>query len=181
MQVEKTPLEGLFIVTPQVLGDDRGLFMEVYNADKFAALGLPTEFYQDNHSSSVQGVLRGLHFQLPPKPMGKLVRCTRGKIWDVAVDLRKDSPTYKHSFGVELSWSNKKMLFVPAGFAHGFLALEDCDVLYKCTNTFDKAGDANVAWNDPDLNVAWPLAGQTPILSARDQAAPLLKELSLPF
>lgn len=174
------PFEGLLVVEPEVFADERGYFMETYNADKFAALGLPTEFKQDNHSASVKGVLRGLHFQLPPKAMGKLVRCTRGKIWDVAVDLRKASATYKQSFGIELSAENKKMLWLPAGFAHGFYALEDCEVLYKCTETYDKAGDGNVAWNDPDLKVLWPVVG-TPALSARDQSAPLLKDLNLPF
>jgi len=180
MTIEKTPIDGLLILTPQIFGDDRGFFMEVYNADKFATLGLPTEFRQDNHSSSIQGVLRGIHFQLPPKPMGKLVRCTRGKIWDVAVDLRKDSPTYKQSFGIELSALNSKMLWIPEGFGHGFYSLTDCEVVYKCTNTYDKAGDGNVAWNDPELNVQWPVEGE-PILSTRDQAAPLLKDLDLPF
>ena len=180
MNIEKTPIEGVLIVTPQIFGDDRGFFMEVFNADKFAALGLPTEFRQDNHSSSVKGALRGIHFQLPPKPMGKLVRCTRGKVWDVAVDLRKNSPTYKQSFGLELSALNSKMLWIPEGFGHGFYALENSEVLYKSTNTFDKAGDANIAWNDPELNILWPLEGE-PILSTRDQAAPQLKDLNLQF
>lgn len=174
------PFEGLLVVQPEVFADDRGFFMETFNADKFAALGLPTDFKQDNHSASAKGVLRGLHFQLPPKAMGKLVRCTRGRVWDVAVDLRKTSATYKQSFGIELSAENKKMLWLPAGFAHGFYALEDCEVLYKCTETYDKAGDGNVAWNDPELKVLWPVTG-TPMLSARDQAAPLLKDLNLPF
>lgn len=174
------PFEGLVVIEPEVFGDDRGFFMETFNADKFAALGLPTEFVQDNHSASVKGVLRGLHFQLPPKPMGKLVRCTRGRVWDVAVDLRKNSMTYKKWFAVELSADNKKMFWLPAGFAHGFYSLEDSEVLYKCTQTYDKTGDANVAWNDPELNIPWPIEGQ-PILSARDQVAPLLKDLDLPF
>ncbi len=174
------PFDGLLVIEPEVFADERGFFMETFSADKFAALGLPTEFLQDNHSASVKGVLRGLHFQLPPKPMGKLVRCTRGRIWDVAVDLRQASMTYKQSFGIELSAQNKKMLWLPAGFGHGFYSLEDCEVLYKCTHTYDKASDGNVAWNDPELNVQWPLDGQ-PILSARDQAAPLLKDLILPF
>lgn len=174
------PFDGLLVIEPEVFADERGFFMETFSADKFAALGLPTEFLQDNHSASVKGVLRGLHFQLPPKPMGKLVRCTRGRVWDVAVDLRQASMTYKQSFGIELSAQNKKMLWLPAGFGHGFYSLEDCEVLYKCTHTYDKASDGNVAWNDPELNVQWPLDGQ-PMLSARDQAAPLLKDLILPF
>ena len=180
MRVEQTPIEGLLVVEPDVFGDDRGFFYEVFNADKFRDLGLPTEFVQDNHSSSTAGVLRGLHFQLPPKAMGKLVRCTRGKIFDVAVDLRKNSPTYTQHFAIEISADNKKMLWMPPGFAHGFYALTDCQVLYKCTTTYDKVGDGNVAWNDPELNIPWPVDGE-PILSARDAAAPKLAELTLPF
>ena len=174
------PLEGLLIVEPEVFSDDRGFFFESFNADKFAALGLPTSFAQDNHSYSVRGVLRGIHFQLPPKVMGKLVRCTRGRVWDVAVDLRKSSPTYRQWFGLELSATNKKMLWVPPGFGHGFYALEDSEVLYKSTETFDKAGDANIAWNDPEIAIGWPLQGQ-PLLSARDSVAPRLATLNLPF
>lgn len=180
MLVEKTPIEGLLVVTPDVFGDDRGFFYEVYNADKYKDLGLPTEFLQDNHSWSVKGVLRGLHFQLPPKAMGKLARCTRGKVWDVAVDLRKNSATYKQHYAIELSAENKKMLWMPPGFAHGFYALEECELLYKCTSVYDKAGDGNVAWNDPELAIPWPVEGE-PILSARDAAAPKLAELTLPF
>lgn len=180
MTITPTPIADLLIVEPKVLHDDRGYFYESFNADAFAAQGLPSVFTQDNHSFSVKGVLRGLHFQLPPKAMGKLVRCTRGRIWDVAVDVRKNSPTYKQWFGLELSVDNKKMLWIPAGFAHGFYALEDCEVLYKCTETYDKAGDGNVAWNDPDFAVAWPLDGE-PLISARDLAAPKFAELDLPF
>lgn len=180
MKVTPTPIEGVLVIEPDVFGDDRGFFYEVYNADKFRDLGLPTEFLQDNHSWSVKGVLRGLHFQLPPKAMGKLVRCTRGKVWDVAVDLRKNSPTYKQHFAIELSAENKKMLWIPAGFAHGFYAREECELLYKCTTTYDKAGDGNVAWNDPELNVPWPLEGE-PILSGRDQGAPKFADLDLTF
>lgn len=174
------PFEGLAVLEPEVFSDDRGFFMEAFNADKFEGLGLPTDFKQDNHSRSVRGVLRGLHFQLPPHAMGKLVRCTLGRIWDVAVDLRQDSPTYKQAFGLELSADNRRMLWVPEGFAHGFYALEDCEVLYKCTATYHKDADANVAWNDPDLHVPWPLVGE-PIVSARDQAAPKFSDLHLPF
>ncbi len=182
MNITPTPIADLLIVEPRVMHDDRGYFYESFNADAFAEHGLPRDFKQDNHSFSVKGVLRGLHFQLPPKAMGKLVRCTRGKVWDVAVDLRKDSPTYKQWFGLELSPETKKMLWIPVGFAHGFYALEDSEVLYKSTETYDKAGDANVAWNDPDLAVAWPLlADSVPLVSTRDAAAPKLAELDLPF
>ncbi len=180
MNIEKTPIEGLMIIEPQVFADERGFFFESYNADKFEALGVPGTFLQDNHSASKKGVLRGLHFQLPPKAMAKLVRCTRGRIWDVAVDLRQSSTTYKQWFGLELSAENKKMLYLPAGVAHGFYALEDCEVLYKCSHTYDPAGDGNVRFDDPAFNVPWPLEG-LPLLSARDQAAPSFKDLSLPF
>ncbi len=180
MRIIQEPLPGVKVIEPQVLGDDRGFFMETFNADKFAALGLPTDFKQDNHSSSAQGVLRGLHFQLPPKAMGKLVRCTRGRLWDVVVDLRKFSPTYKQSFGIELSAQNKLMMYFPPGFGHGFYSLEDNELVYKCTETFDSSLDANVAWNDPEFKINWPLTGD-PTLSARDQAAPMFKDLKLPF
>lgn len=175
-----TPFPGLLVIEPDVYGDDRGFFYESYNAEKFAELGITTTFAQDNHSSSTKGVLRGLHFQLPPKPMAKLVRCSRGRVWDVVVDLRKESLTYKQSFGIELSESNKRMLFIPEGFAHGFYALEDCELLYKSSNTFDKTLDANVAWNDPAFGIVWPLVGE-PVLSERDKTAPKLGELHLDF
>jgi dTDP-4-dehydrorhamnose 3,5-epimerase len=178
MNVVKTTIDGLVILEPQVFYDDRGFFMETYNAEVFARLGLPTNFQQDNFSFSKRGVLRGLHFQLPPKAMSKLVRCQRGRIWDVAVDLRRSSPTYMQSFGIELSGDQHKFLFIPEGFAHGFYALEDSEVVYKSTQTYDKDLDANLAWNDPDLKIRWPLA---PLLSARDQVAPGLKDLNLPF
>lgn len=175
-----TPFAGLAVIEPDVFGDDRGFFYESYNAEKFAALGIATIFLQDNHSSSTKGVLRGLHFQLPPRPMAKLVRCSRGKVWDVVVDLRKSSPTYKQSFGIELSAENKKMLFIPEGFAHGFYTLEDCELLYKSSNVYAKELDANVAWNDPAFGIVWPLSGE-PVLSERDKAAPKLAELDLTF
>lgn len=178
MKKIETPIKDLVIIEPEVYGDDRGFFYESYNVDKFRALGINTIFVQDNHSRSAKGVLRGLHFQLPPKPMAKLVRCTRGRLWDVAVDLRKNSPTYKKWFAVELSEENKKMFYVPVGFAHGFYALEDCDLVYKCSNTYDADLDANLAWNDPELGVEWPIA---PTLSGRDQVAPKFSELDLSF
>lgn len=180
MHIEHTPIEGLLVVTPDVFGDDRGSFFESYNEEKFAALGLPTTWRQDNHSESVKGVLRGLHFQLLPRPMAKLVRCVKGKVWDVAVDLRKGSPTYKQHVAVELTPENKKMFLIPEGFGHGFYCLEDSMVLYKSSNAFVKELDANVAWNDPELNVPWPLEGE-PILSGRDQIAPKFADLDLLF
>lgn len=180
MQKIETSLQGVYEIIPDVYSDDRGFFFESYNAEKFAAIGIDTVFVQDNHSFSKKGVLRGLHFQLPPSPMTKLVRCTRGRLWDVAVDLRKNSPTYLEWFGVELSAENKKMLYVPEGCAHGFYALEDCELLYKVSHTFQKELDGAVAWNDSAFNIAWPLQGD-PILSDKDKVAPKLSELQLPW
>ncbi len=180
MRITQTPIQGLLVVEPEIYGDDRGFFYESFNADKFAAEGLPVVFAQDSHSRSAKGVLRGLHFQLPPKAMGKLVRCAVGKIWDVAVDLRKASPTYLQHFAIDLTAENKKMLWLPPGFAHGFYALEDCEVLYKCTHTYDKLGDGNVAYHDPVFSISWPIEGE-PVLSIRDAAAPKFSDLDLPF
>lgn len=180
MQKIETPLKDLYVIEPQVFGDDRGFFYESYNKDKFAAIGIDFEVRQGNYSRSAKGVLRGLHWQNPPKPMAKLVRCTRGRLWDVAVDLRKDSPTYLKWYGVELSEENKKMLFVPEGFAHGFYALEDCDLAYLTSNTYDGELDANVQWNDEAFGVEWPLEGEA-TFSERDKNAPNFKDLDLSF
>ncbi len=180
MKIVKTPIKGLVIIEPEVYGDDRGFFYESYNKEKFEAIGIDTIFEQDNHSKSAKGVLRGIHFQLPPKPMAKLVRCTKGRLWDVAIDLRKTSETYLQWFGVELSEENKKMFFVPEGFGHGFYSLEDSEFLYKCSNTFDSDLDANIRYDDPILGIEWPIDGE-PILSARDQSAPNFSELNLSF
>ncbi|MFH1632254.1 MAG: dTDP-4-dehydrorhamnose 3,5-epimerase [bacterium] len=180
MQKVSTPIPGLFIIEPESYGDSRGWFYESYNAEKFAALGIDKVFVQDNHSFSAKGVLRGLHFQLPPKPMAKLVRCTRGRLWDVAVDLRKSSPTYLEWHSVELSDENKRMFFVPEGFAHGFYALEDCELVYKCSNVYDRELDSNVRFDDPAFGVEWPVVGE-PALSDRDVAAPAFGELELEF
>ena len=180
MKVTKTPINGLLIIEPEVYGDDRGFFFESYNIDKFKDLVIDTIFVQDNHSKSAKGVLRGIHFQLPPKPMAKLVRCTRGKLWDVVVDLRKDSPTYKQWFGLELSEENRKMLYVPGDFGHGFYSLEDSELQYKVSNTFDPELDGGIAWNDPEINIEWPIEGE-PTLSERDKGAKFLAESDLPF
>lgn len=178
MRKIETTIEGLYIVEPEVYGDDRGYFFESFNADKFADLGLPTDFRQTNESFSTQGVLRGIHFQRAPKPMAKLVRCPVGRLWDVAVDLRPDSPTFKQWFGVELSAENKRMLFVPEGFGHGFYALTDCMLSYMISNTYDGELDAAIAWNDPSVNIEWPFEGE-PSLSNKDRNAPLLSEITL--
>ncbi len=182
MKRHDTTIPDLILIEPDVFGDDRGFFYESYNAEKFAELGITTAFRQDNHSFSLAGVLRGLHFQLPPKSMAKLVRCTRGRLWDVAVDLRKNSPTYLKWFGVELSAENKMMLYIPEGFAHGFYTFEDAEVLYKTSNVFDAALDSGVAWNDPQITVQWPFpAGTQPTISQKDRSLPKLAEVSVTF
>ena len=181
MNIIKTEIPDVLIIEPKVFGDARGFFYESFNQKVWREkTGIDAVFVQDNHSFSKKGVLRGLHFQLPPSPMTKLVRCTRGRLWDVAVDLRKNSPTYLEWFGVELSAENKKMLYVPEGCAHGFYALEDCELLYKVSHTFQKELDGAVAWNDSAFNIAWPLQGD-PILSDKDKVAPKLSELQLPW
>lgn len=180
--ITPTPVKDLVVVEPKVFGDQRGWFIETYNAEEFAQKGIPDTFVQDNHSSSAQGVLRGLHFQRPPYTQAKLVRCTRGRLWDVAVDLRKDSPTFKQWFGVELSAENKKMLFVPVGFAHGFYALEDCELVYKCSNVYHPEVDGGVIWNDPEIGIQWPIpSGVTPVLSGKDAQLPILANAQLEF
>jgi dTDP-4-dehydrorhamnose 3,5-epimerase len=157
------------IVVPKVFGDERGFFLEVYSQATFAKLGLPTEFVQDNHSGSQKGVLRGLHYQIQ-QPQGKLVRALRGGIFDVAVDLRRDSKQFGQWVGVELSAENKRQLWVPPGFAHGFLTLtEFAEVSYKVTSLYAPEHERSLLWSDPALGIGWPLAGE-PILSAKDRA-----------
>ncbi len=180
MKLIETPIKDLVIIEPDVYADERGYFFESYNIDKFKELGLNKQFVQGNHSKSTKGVLRGLHFQTYPKAIAKLVRCTYGSLWDVAVDLRADSPTYMQWYGIELSAENKKMFYIPEGFAHGFYALEDCELQYKMTQTFDKETDAGIAWNDPQINIKWPIEG-APILSARDAVAKKLSEVNIKF
>lgn len=165
-------------------GDARGWFTETYNRDRFAALGITCSFVQDNHSLSAPAfTLRGLHFQTPPHGQDKLVRCVRGRIFDVAVDVRNGSPTWGQWVGAELSADNGRQLFVPVGFAHGFLTLEpDCEVVYKCSGLYAPAHDAGVRWDDPAIGIDWPLpAGTAPELSAKDKVQPLLAEFGSPF
>lgn len=182
MNIVKTPLVDLLVVEPKVFGDQRGWFVETYNAEKFAAAGISTVFVQDNHSSSSQGVLRGLHFQRPPYTQAKLVRCTRGRLWDVAVDVRPQSATYGQWFGLELSAENKKMLYIPEGFAHGFYALEECELVYKCSQTYHPEVDGGVIWNDSDIAIQWPLIeGVEVTISPKDAALPRLSDLQNPF
>lgn len=169
MKFLSTAIPDVVIVEPQVFGDARGFFMETWQKRKFAEGGIDVDFVQDNHSASAQWILRGLHYQLD-KPQGKLVRVTQGAVYDVAVDLRKSSPTFGRWVGVELSADNKRMLWVPPGFAHGFLSLtERVEFLYKCTEYYVPAAERAIAWNDRTLDIAWPLpANVTPTLSAKD-------------
>ena len=155
--IKETPIKDLIIIEPKVFGDERGFFQETYNKESFAELGLNMEFVQDNHSKSKKGVLRGLHFQTK-NVQGKLVRVTRGAVYDVAVDLRTNSPTFGKWFGVLLTEQNKLMFYVPEGFAHGFLTLEDdTEFLYKCTNLYSPEYDSGILWNDPIININWKL------------------------
>jgi dTDP-4-dehydrorhamnose 3,5-epimerase len=168
VNIIETALPGVLIIEPRVFGDSRGFFMETWNAGAFAAAELDPTFVQDNHSRSQKGVLRGLHFQ-NPGPQGKLVRVTNGAVFDVAVDLRASSPTFGQWVGVELSAENKRMFWVPEGFAHGFLTLEDdTDFLYKCTAPYAPANEFTLAWNDPAVGIEWPVTGLDPIISEKD-------------
>lgn len=173
MQVEKTKINGLLIITPQVFGDDRGFFVETYNATRYKKNGIDVEFVQDNLSKSQKGVLRGLHFQEEPFVQGKLVHVISGRVLDVAVDIRKDSPTYGEYVSVELSAENKKQFWVPAGFAHGFVSLENDTVFsYKCSNVYNPGCEGGILWNDEKLAIDWKLKENRidePILSERDE------------
>ena len=153
---EPLAIPGLVLVKPRVFPDDRGFFLETYKRSEFAVAGIDADFVQDNHSRSTRGVLRALHYQLPPFAQGKLVRVSEGRIWDVAVDLRSSSPTFKKWVGVELSDENHHMFWIPPGFAHGFVALSDTvHLLYKCTAEYDKPSERGIRWDDPELAVAW--------------------------
>ncbi len=171
----ETRIDGLVLVAPTVHGDDRGFLVETYSARDWAATGIDAEFVQDNHSRSAAGTLRGLHFQTDPG-QAKLVRCLRGRIWDVAVDLRRDSPTFGEWEGHELDDETHRQLFIPVGFAHGFCALSEvADVHYRISSYYDPATEAGLAWDDPDVGVDWPLAD--PQVSERDATAPKLAEI----
>nr|WP_243373233.1 dTDP-4-dehydrorhamnose 3,5-epimerase [Microvirga solisilvae] len=183
MDIQQTEIPDVKIVTPRRIGDDRGFFSEVYNRRTFAEAGLDLEFVQDNHSLSREaGTIRGLHFQSPPFAQCKLVRVTRGRILDVAVDLRRSSPTFGRHVAVELSASNWRQLLVPIGFAHGFCSLEpDTEVLYKVTSYYSAAHDHGVAVDDPALGIEWPVPISEAILSEKDRKLPRLAELSTYF
>ncbi|MDQ3572458.1 MAG: dTDP-4-dehydrorhamnose 3,5-epimerase [Actinomycetota bacterium] len=183
MAVERlaTHIDGLVLLDASAHGDERGFLVESFRAARWAELGVDCEFVQDNHSRSERGVLRGLHFQTDPG-QAKLVRCVRGSIWDVAVDLRRDSPSYGKWEGYELSDANHRQLFVPAGFAHGFCVLSDvADVAYKLSSYFNAATEAGIAWDDPDIAIEWPIPD--PQTSDRDRDAPQLAQIAdtLPF
>lgn len=175
MNITETSLPGVLLIEPKVFGDARGFFLESWNRQSFAALGLDLDFVQDNHSRSGKGVLRGLHYQLN-EPQGKLVRVTQGRVFDVAVDMRRSSPNFGRWAGVELTADNHRMLWIPPGYAHGFLVLsESADFLYKTTTYYAPQWDRGVRWDDPEIGVQWPLDG-APLLSAKDQVQPLLKD-----
>jgi dTDP-4-dehydrorhamnose 3,5-epimerase len=187
MQVEQlhtangVPMQGPLLITPQVFGDDRGFFLESWNQRRFdQAVGTPTTFCQDNHSRSSRGVLRGLHYQLEPEPQGKLVRCTAGAIFDVVVDLRRSSATFGQWVATTLSAENHQQLWVPVGFAHGFLTLsESAEVLYKASGFWSKSCERSLRWDDPQLAISWSLDrlnGDAPLLAEKDAAAPSLAE-----
>ncbi|WP_201492886.1 dTDP-4-dehydrorhamnose 3,5-epimerase [Rubrivivax sp. A210] len=186
MKLTKTPLSGVLLLEPAVFGDERGWFMESFNEARFEAAlreqgePLPPRFVQDNHSCSKAGVLRGLHYQLPPHAQGKLVRVVQGAAWDVAVDIRTDSPHFGRWFGAELSAANRLQLWLPPGFAHGFVALQDdTHFLYKTTDVYARDCERCIRWDDPALAIAWPLQG-LPLVAPKDAAAPLLAEAELP-
>ena len=179
---QKTEIEGVYIIGPQVFGDNRGYFMETYNADEFKEAGLDMTFVQDNQSKSKKGVLRGLHFQTQHS-QGKLVRVIKGEVFDVAVDLRKNSKTYGKWVGVKLSDENKKQFYIPEGFAHGFLVLSDeAEFVYKCTDLYHPEFEGGIAWNDPEVGIEWPTAGIEELtFSDKDKKWKTLTESKISF
>jgi dTDP-4-dehydrorhamnose 3,5-epimerase len=174
LEVHDTHLKGVRLIVPRVFEDDRGFFLETFNAAVFEENGLPVNFVQDNHSRSTRGVLRGLHYQYPTW-QGKLVRVVTGEIFDVAVDIRPESPTFGQWYGVILNEDNKHQLYIPPGYAHGFCVLsETVDVTYKCTAPYTPSEDAGIRWDDPDIGIDWPISD--PLVSEKDRNAPLLKD-----
>lgn len=173
----KTAIDGMFIIEPTVFGDERGYFLETYHYEEFKAAGIDVNFVQDNQSKSKKGVLRGLHFQTK-NPQGKLVRVISGEVFDVGVDLRESSPTFGKWVGATLSAENKRQLYIPEGFAHGFLVLsEEAEFVYKCTNFYDPKNEGGIIYNDPDINISWPISDDmTILLSSKDQLLPTFNE-----
>ncbi len=180
MKIIKTEIPDVLIIKPDVYEDERGYFFESYNKEKFKASGIEQDFVQDNESKSQKGVLRGLHFQKPPYAQGKLVRVMKGAVLDVAVDIRKKSPYYSKWVSIVLTDKNKWMYWVPKGFAHGFVTLENNTVFfYKCTNVYNKQSEGGIFWNDPDLNIKWNI--ENPILSEKDKKSTYFKDFISPF
>lgn len=180
MEIVETGISDLYVVKPNVFKDARGYFFESYNKEAFLRSGIDQNFVQDNESKSAKGVLRGLHFQKPPFAQGKLVRVIKGAVRDVAVDLRKSSPTYGQWASIDLTEDNKWMYWVPPGFAHGFVTLQDDTVFfYKCTNVYNKASEGSIRWDDPDLNINWGIID--PLLSDKDKASPFFTDFETPF
>lgn len=174
LKITESPLPGVLVIEPRVHGDARGFFVETYRESQLAAAGVPTRFVQDNHSRSRRGTLRGVHLQLE-QPQGKLVRVSRGSVFDVAVDVRRGSPHFGRWFGMELDDVHHRMMYLPPGFAHGFLVLsEEADFVYKCTAYYHPASECGLVWNDPDVGIAWPDLGQPPLLSGKDRLLPTL-------
>lgn len=173
---KRLEIDGLILVEPRSFHDERGFFLESFKESEFAAAGITKRFVQDNHSLSVKNVIRGLHYQKEPRAQGKLVRVIKGRVWDVAVDIRPGSTSYGKWLGVELSEENHLMLYIPPGFAHGFASLSnEVHLLYKCTQEYDPALDAGIRWDDPDLAIQWPVGN--PLLSPKDRILPLLKDV----
>ena len=180
MELVNTGIEGLWVIKPKVFADARGYFFESYNKELFTKNGLDLNFVQDNQSLSHKGVLRGLHFQNPPFAQGKLVRVITGAVFDVAVDIRKKSPTYGKHFGAELNEENKMMMYIPEGFAHGFLTLRDNTIFsYKCTNFYNKASEESIKWNDPTIGIKWNV--ENPLLSEKDTSGKDFKDFNSQF
>ncbi|MEX1033255.1 MAG: dTDP-4-dehydrorhamnose 3,5-epimerase [Cellvibrionaceae bacterium] len=172
MQFTPTAIPDVILVKPDVFGDERGFFMETWQRRKFAEVGIDFDFVQDNHSRSVKGTLRGLHYQLPPHAQGKLVRVTLGEVYDVAVDIRRSSPTFGLWVGEYVSADNKSMLWIPPGFAHGFYVMSEvAEFQYKCTDYYSPDSECSIKWDDSTLNISWPDSGQSPLISAKDQQA----------
>jgi dTDP-4-dehydrorhamnose 3,5-epimerase len=179
LNIFSTSLPEVLLIEPKVFEDERGFFFESYQKEKYSEAGIPFDFVQDNHSKSLQGTLRGLHYQIQ-HPQGKLVRVILGEVFDVAVDIRKNSPNFGQWAGAYLSSTNKSMLWVPPGFAHGFYVTNpEAEVLYKATDYYAPEWERTIAWNDPDINIEWPLKGTTPILSPKDRTGKLLKEIEV--
>ena len=179
-EFQPLPIAGPILVKPQVFGDDRGFFLETYKQSAFEAAGIPGPFVQDNQSRSARGVLRGIHYQVPPHAQGKLVWVTEGAVWDVCADLRRSSPTFGQWSGVHLRAEEHTMLYLPPGFGHGFVVLSDtADFLYKCTAEYSPAAERGVRWDDPDLAIDWPLEGLDVTVSTKDAALPLLADVEV--